>query len=131
MYPAYTVTQTIARNWVDLYETIWKPDFFPQWAAGLSQGPLEQTGDRWKASGPNGEVQIRFTDHNPFGVMDHYVDTGSGNEIYVPMRIIANEQGADVMITLFRDGLTSENRFAEDIAAVTRDLQTLNQLMTG
>ncbi|OON38537.1 polyketide cyclase [Izhakiella australiensis] len=131
MLPSHVVTQTIARNWVDLYETIWKPTFFPRWAAGLSQSEMSPQGERWKTSGPAGEVLIRFTDHNPYGIMDHYVDSGLGKEVYVPMRIIANEQGAQVMITLFCDSLTSEAHFAEDIAAVERDLQTLNQLMTG
>ncbi|PIJ50760.1 polyketide cyclase [Erwinia sp. OLTSP20] len=131
MLPSYVVTQTIARNWVDLYETIWQPPFFSRWASGLSQGEMVAQGDRWKSRGPDGDVLIRFTDHNVYGIMDHYVGSGLGKEIYIPMRVIANQLGAQVMITLFRDDLTSEARFADDVAAVKRDLQTLNQLMTG
>ncbi len=29
MLSSQTLSMTIARNWLDLYETIWKPEFFP------------------------------------------------------------------------------------------------------
>ena len=130
MLPSQTISLTIPRNWVDLYETIWKPDYFPKWASGLSQSALEQDGNYWKAVGPEGEVKIRFTEHNPFGVMDHYVDTGFGKEIYVPMRVVGNEEGAEVLITLFRQPFTSDEKFAEDAAVVKRNLQALHTLLT-
>ncbi len=130
MLPSQTVSLTIPRNWVDLYETIWKPDYFPKWATGLSQSSLVQEGIYWKANGPEGVVKIRFTDHNAFGVMDHYVDTGFGKEVYVPMRVVANQEGADVLITVFRQPLVSEEKFAQDVAWIKRDLQTLHTLLT-
>jgi len=130
MLPSRSISLTIPRNWLDLYETIWKPEYFPKWASGLSQTSLMQEGDYWKAKGPEGTVKIRFTEHNTFGVMDHYVDTGSGKEIYIPMRIIANQQGADVVITVFRQPLMSDEKFEQDIAWVKRDLQRLHALMT-
>jgi len=130
MLPSKTLSLTIPRNWVDLYETIWKPDFFPQWASGLSQTPLEAEGNHWVAKGPKGTVKVRFSDYNPFGIMDHWVDTGLGREIYLPMRVIANQEGADVAITVYRQPFTGDARFAEDIACVERDLQALHTLMT-
>lgn len=131
MLPSRTISLTIPRNWMDLYETIWKPEFFPRWASGLSHSTLTQEGNDWKASGPEGTVKIRFTAHNHLGVMDHYVDTGFGNEVYVPMRIIANQEGADVAITVFRQPLMSDEKFEHDIEWVQRDLQTLHRLMTS
>lgn len=130
MLPSQTISLTIPRNWVDLYETIWKPDYFPKWASGLSQSELEQEGNAWKANGPNGAIKIRFTDHNAFGVMDHFIDTGFGKEVYVPMRVIANEEGAEVSITVFRQPLMSDEKFAQDVEWVKRDLHTLHTLLT-
>lgn len=130
MLPTQTVSLTIPRNWVDLYETIWKPDYFPKWATGLSQSPLVQEGAYWKGNGPQGVVKVRFTDHNAFGVMDHFVDTGFGKEIYVPMRVVANQEGAEVLITLFRQPLVTEEKFDQDIAWLKGDLQTLHRLLT-
>ncbi|ORM52311.1 polyketide cyclase [Pantoea conspicua] len=130
MLSSRTLSLTIPRHWLDLYETIWKPEFFPKWASGLTNSTLEPEGNRWRARGPQGTVKIRFTPHNPFGVMDHWVDTGFGKEIYMPMRVIANEQGAEVMVTVYRQPLTSEDKFKQDIEWVSKDLEKLNQLLT-
>lgn len=131
MLPSRTISLTIPRNWMDLYETIWKPEFFPKWASGLSHSALVQEGSYWKAKAAEGTVKIRFTEHNQLGVMDHYVDTGFGKEVYVPMRIIANQEGAEVVITVFRQPLMSDEKFEQDIEWVKRDLQTLHHLMTS
>lgn len=130
MLQSKTVSLAIPRNWVDLYETIWKPDYFPKWATGLSTSPLIQEGNYWKSTGPEETVKIRFTEHNPFGVMDHYVDSGSGREVYMPMRVVPNEQGAEVLVTVFRQPLMSDEKFARDVELVTRDLATLHALLT-
>ncbi|MCZ4059774.1 polyketide cyclase [Pantoea sp. LMR881] len=130
MLSSHTLSITIARNWLDLYETIWKPEFFPKWASGLSSSTLEPEGNHWRARGPEGSVKIRFSPHNPFGVMDHWIDTGSGKEIYMPMRVIANEQGAEVLITVYRQRLMSDEKFAKDIEWVKRDLAQLNTKLT-
>lgn len=130
MFTSHTLSLTIPRQWLDLYETIWKPEFFPKWASGLTQSQLEPDGNHWRAKGPQGSVKIRFTPHNLFAVMDHWIDVGSGKEIYVPMRVIANEQGAEVMVTVYRQPFTSDEKFKEDIEWVSKDLEKLNQLLT-
>ena len=89
-------------------------------ASGLSSSTLTQEGQYWKAKGPEGTVKIRFTPYNPFGVMDHWIDTGSGKEIYMPMRVIANEQGAEVVMVVYRQPLMSDEKFAGDVAGKTR-----------
>lgn len=130
MLSSHTLSLAIQRNWVDLYETIWKPEFFPKWASGLSQGPLEQDGDSWRGRGPQGPVKVRFTEHNPFCIMDHYIDSGYSKEIFVPMRIVANEEGSQVLITVFRQPLLSDDKFAQELEWVKRDLQALHTLLT-
>lgn len=130
MLSSHTLSVAIPRNWVDLYETIWKPEFFPKWASGLSKTPLEQDGNVWRGRGPLGAVKVRFTEHNPYCIMDHYVDTGLSKEIFVPMRIVANGAGSQVLITLFRQPLLSDERFAQELEMVKQDLQTLHTLLT-
>lgn len=130
MLPSRTLSITIPRNWLDLYETIWKPEYFSKWASGLSCGTMEPEGNYWKTRGPTGTVKIRFTPHNPYGVMDHWINTGSGKEIYMPMRVIANEQGAEVLVMIFRQSLMSDEKFEQDIAHVKRDLDCLSRLLT-
>ena len=126
---ARTMSVAIDRPWRDVYEMVWRPETFPRWASGLSQSSLERDGDGWRAEGPGGAVRIRFTDHNPFGVTDHFVDVGSGPEIYVPMRVVANGGGAEVALTLFRQPGMSDAKFLADIESVQRDLRALRALV--
>lgn len=131
MFESRTICISINRNWNEVYEAIWRPQDFPKWASGLSKSSLEKDGDAWRAEGPEGSVRIRFTGHNAFGVMDHYVNAGATQEIYVPLRIIQNGDGADVQLTLFRLAGMSEAKFAKDAEWVRRDLLALKALVTG
>lgn len=63
--------------------------------------------------------------------MDHYVDTGGEDgEVYIPLRVIRNGDGAEVMLTLFRQPEMSDTKFAADAKWVARDLQALKTLVT-
>ncbi|WP_306805920.1 SRPBCC family protein [Caballeronia sp. BR00000012568055] len=128
---ALTLSVSINRNWKDLYDAIWRPEAFQKWASGMAESTLEPDGDQWKARGPAGDVTIRFTAYNDFGVMDHTVRLASGDksgdEIHVPLRVFANGDGAEVTLTLFRQPGMSDDQFAADADWVRRDLATLAQ----
>lgn len=128
MLPARTFSVSINRQWRALYEEIWRPEFFPKWASGLAQSELRQSGDEWLADGPEGPIRIRFTPYNGHGVMDHFVLTADGNEIYIPLRVIQNGEGAEVMLTLFRQPDMDDERFSADAKWVVRDLKALKAL---
>src|SRR3546814_3069289 len=67
MLPASTYSRSIDREWRSLYDLIWRPEFFPRWASGLSKAGLRQDGDGWLAEGTEGPIRIRFTPHNDYG----------------------------------------------------------------
>ncbi len=125
MLEARTISISIARPWDQVYEAIWRPESFPRWASGLSRAGLRREGDAWATEGPEGPVRIRFTGHNPFGVMDHQVELGDGQVVQVPMRVIANAEGAEVLITLFRQPGMTDEKFQADAAWIRRDLEAL------
>ena len=129
MLPARTFSITIDHDWRSLYEKIWRPEFFPGWASGLAEAGLRQGAGGWLADGPEGPIHIRFTPHNPHGVMDHHVGLEDGTEVHVPLRVIENGSGAEVMLTLFRQPDMTDERFAADIRWVNRDLKALKTLV--
>ena len=129
--PARTFSVAIRCEWQALYERIWRPEVFAQWAAGLADSALRQDGASWVADASDGPVALRFTPRNAFGVMDHWVNQGSsaGGEIYVPLRVVANGTGAEVLLTLFRQPDMTDEAFAADIKLITRDLRSLKTLI--
>lgn len=128
MFESRTISVRIARPWRDVYDFASAPENIPLWAPGLGKS-LEKVQGEWVAEGPDGPVKVRFAARNGFGVLDHYVVPRPGVEIYIPMRVIANGTGSEVVFTLFRlSGMTDE-MFARDAAWVERDLKALKQLL--
>lgn len=132
MVESRTLSISIDRDWQQVYDAMWRPQDFARWASGLSQSPLRKDGAGWwKTEGPEGPIRVRFTEHNAFGVMDHTVDIGDGTEVYVPMRVVANGKGAEVLFTLFRQPGMSDEKFAADAEWIARDLIALEALVTS
>jgi len=125
MLPARTYSISIPRDWRALYEQIWRPEYFALWASGLSDSELRPDGDDWLTDGPEGPIRIHFTPHNEHGVMDHIVDAGTNAAIHVPLRVVQNGEGAEVMLTLYRQAGMSDEKFAADAKWIHRDLQAL------
>ena len=128
MLESRTISVSINCNWNEVYESIWRPEDFPRWASGLSKSSLSKDGETWKAEGPEGPIRITFTNHNAFGVMDHSVALSDGAVIYVPLRVIQNGDGAEVLLTLFRQPNMSDAQFAADAEWIERDLLALKAL---
>ena len=122
------VSVSIARDWREVYEAFWRPEIFPHWASGLAQSSLVADGADYIARGPEGEVRIRFTPHNAFGIMDHMVMLADGNRVDVPLRIVPNGDGAEVTLTLFRQPGMDDSTFARDAEWIARDLAALKRL---
>lgn len=100
------------------------PENLPKWAAGVSSA-VEKVGDDWMTESPAGTVKIEFAPKNAFGVLDHVVTLPSGDTVHVPMRVFANGDGSEVVITLYRQSEMSDEAFERDAGLMTKDLQTL------
>jgi len=131
MNPAYVqhVSIFIDRRPARVYEFVSDPRNLPRWAAGLTRSDLRQDGDQWVADSPMGRVKIRFVPRNAYGVLDHDVTLESGVTVHNPMRVVPNGDGSELAFTLFRQPGMSDEKFAEDRAAVETDLRTLKELL--
>jgi hypothetical protein len=103
---------TIERPAGEVYAFVSDPKNLPTWASGLSAA-----------------VKVRFVERNSLGVLDHYVRVDSGPEVYMPMRVFPNGEGAEVLITVFRQPGVSDEKFSEDTHWVRRDLEALKTLL--
>ncbi len=127
-HEARTLQISIGRNWKDVYDFASVPENLPQWASGLTSA-LQKSGNEWLADGPAGKLRLRFAVENPFGVLDHWVVTETGEEVYIPLRVVANGENCELIFTLFRLPGMDDEKFAADVAWVMRDLQALKDLL--
>ena len=128
MYQSRNLSVQIGRNPRDVYNFTSVPENFPRWASGLGKSLKRKNGE-WIAETPQGPIKVRFTERNEFGILDHYVILESGVEIYIPMRVIPNGSGSELIFTLFRLSDVSDEKFAEDAEWVMRDLTALKNLL--
>jgi hypothetical protein len=123
-----TLSISIERRPGEVYRFVADPRNFPKWAKGLCKS-VRQEGGKWVIETPTGEAVVRLVEENVLGVLDHFVTVAPGVEVYVPMRVVANGGGSEVVFTLFRMERMSETQFAEDAGMVERDLATLKDVL--
>jgi len=128
MLTSRTLGVSIRRPPAAVYEFVSNPANLPQWAPGLCQS-VRREGSSWVVETPNGPMGIRFAESNPFGVLDHYVQPAAGPEIYVPMRVIPNADGSELIFTLFQLPDMTDEQFAADSHLVDQDLHRLKRIL--
>lgn len=127
-FEARSISVTIDRPYAEAYAFAQKPENFPKWAAGMSSS-LRREGDEWHAETPQGDATVTFSPLNEYGVLDHRVNIVGKPEIYIPLRLIANGEGTEVVFTLFRQPGMDDEAFDDDRAAVEQDLAALKRLL--
>jgi hypothetical protein len=125
---ARNISISIERDWREVYEFAHVPQNFPRWASGLASS-LREDGSDWVTDTPEGQVRVRFTPRNDFGVLDHHVTLPNGARLFVPLRVVANGPGAEVILTLFVLPGTTEEIVSGDIESISSDLAALKGLL--
>jgi uncharacterized membrane protein len=128
VFPVKHISVTINRSADEVYRFASKYENLPQWAAGLS-GSIRKVGTIWVADSPMGKVEVEFAPDNPFGILDHKVTLPSGEAVYNPMRVIPNNEGCEVVFTLYQLPGRSTAEFVKDAGMVEKDLNRLKQIM--
>jgi hypothetical protein len=122
------VSEWIDRPVQEVYDFVADPAHLPEWAAGLGDG-IENDGDNWFVSSPEGRIGVAFVPRNQYGVLDHYVTFPSGETFYNPMRVTAGGKGCEVSFSVRRlEGMT-DAEFDRDAGKVAADLTRLKGLL--
>jgi hypothetical protein len=127
-YDALIVHVTVDCPYDAAYAFLREPTNFPAWASGLGAG-LERRDGRWLVDAPQGRLEVRFSEPNAHGVLDHWVHLMDGEVLYIPLRVIASGDGCLVSLTLFKKPATSAEELARDKGWVERDLHSLKVLL--
>ena len=127
-FAAKHISVSINRSAAQVYEFASNPENLPKWAAGLS-GSIKRVNEEWIAESPMGTVKVKFAEKNKFGVLDHDVTLSSGAKFYNPMRVFPNNDGSELVFTVYRRPDVSDQEFAADAKAVKKDLAKLKTLL--
>lgn len=123
------VSVSVDRPASEVYAFASKPENMPRWAQGLADS-IERVNGEWVASSPMGKVTVRFSEPNPFGVLDHTVTLESGVSVLNHFRVLErDERRSEVVFTLFRRPGVSDSDYDSDAAAVEQDLRALKALL--
>lgn len=127
MLRSRTVSVSIAVPPGQVIDYVSDPKNLPDWSFFSS---VLETPSGWVATTPQGSsVGIRFEVSEEFGVVDHFVTPPDRDEIHVPMRVVPNRGGSEVLFTLFRMPNMSEADFAKDREVVVEDLARLREVL--
>ena len=129
MHEVRHISISIARVPEEVYAFASDPRNLPLWAEGLARSEVKADGDTWVVEAPFGTAKLRFSESNPFGVMDHDVELESGVVMHNPMRVMPNGEGAEFVFSLFRQPGMTDEQFSADARAVENDLQRLKALL--
>ncbi|MCU1417751.1 MAG: hypothetical protein JWP32_1925 [Schumannella sp.] len=81
------------------------------------------------AAGVRDDMTVTFLPGRDLGILDHDVTLPDGRTFHNPLRVLANDDGSEVVFTLYRrEGVTDED-FAADAAAIAADLAHLRELL--
>lgn len=129
-FSAGHVTVSIDRNANEVYAFLSNAENFVKWAPGfclaIKPGADKNT---WVIDTVAGPGSVRFVEKNPFLIMDHYVHVEPNTDVYMPMRVLVNGEGCEVMITVFRMPGVTDEEYALDKATVLQDLHNLKRMM--
>ena len=111
-----------------VYDFLSNLENLPKWASSTFPSIKEMNGE-WIVDTPHGRNKVIPTERNDFGILDHHVKLTSGIEVYVPMRVVKNGDGSEVMLTVFQTPEMTDEAFVEDIQTVEKDLNHLKTII--
>ena len=123
-----TLTVAIARDPSVVYAFVSNLENLPRWAPAFCRS-ITRAGSAWRVETPQGPMGIRIAVPNDSGVLDHVVIPAPGVEVFVPMRVVPNGQGSEVLFTLFHRLDMTDEQFANDAGLVAQDLRTLKRVL--
>jgi len=128
--PITTLTVTIDAPYAQVAQDLANPDTHTEWATEFFSGPAtpaENGAVRVNVPAMGGDVLYRTEADVDRGILDFYFaqTTGASLGPPLPVRLLHNGDGVDVLWTLTRFPETPDDRWEAGIASMERELQNL------
>ena len=117
-----TITISVSRKTGDVFDAI------------LASPPKMMTDAKqnddgsWSFSTPRGNANLKFMENKTFGILDHlYVDDETSWE--VPMRVVSNGDESEVIITLVKPDVLTDEQFDERMKELGLVFENLKKII--
>ncbi len=113
-----TITFTVNRKTGEVFDAILNipPKMFPD--------AVKNSDGWWMFQGPHGDAKLKFQENEKLGILDHVFQDPDG-KWDVPMRVVANGEFSEVVITLFKPPNFTDELFEER----TKEIEGIMQKM--
>src|ERR1043165_8059054 len=104
MKALHTASILIRRPAAAVYAYMNDPQNLPRWSLFITAVRRVAGEDgEWEATSQAGTSRMRFEATNTLGVLDHWVRISPEQTVYVPLRVVAHDDGScAVLFTVFR-----------------------------
>jgi hypothetical protein len=117
-----TITISVSRKTGDVFDAI------------LASPPKMMTDAKqnddgsWSFSTPRGNANLKFMENKTFGILDHlYVDDETSWE--VPMRVVSNGDESEVIITITKPDVLTDEQFDERMKEMDLIFKNLKEII--
>lgn len=109
-----------------------KPDYVFQillnWPSKMCTDAKKGDDGWWSFTTPRGQAKMKFHENDLFRILDHeFVDDEATWD--VPMRVVPNDDGSEVIITLFKPASFSDELFSERMKEMEKMMESMKQII--
>ncbi len=122
------MTVSIKCSSAEVYAFVFDLENLPQWAPAFALA-ISREGEDWTIETEQGKMTIRMCAKNKLGVLDHTIFPTPDVKIDVPMRVVKNGEGSEIIFTIFQYEGMSDEQFLKDAGFVERDLNSLKSIL--
>jgi hypothetical protein len=124
------VLVSIARPYREVYDFLANPRNFPRWGTNFGSEMEHVSGRDWLVEVASSRAVLRFPEPNAYGVLDYVVfPPGQSDGPVRPARAYPNQEGTDLVLTLFQWPGVSDEQFASEEEWLRSDLARLKTLL--
>ena len=124
---ARSVSVFIDRDPASVFEFVSQIRSLPQWAMQFIRSMSRPRGG-WSAA-PRGSVRVRLRNNPAAGIADQRIIPEPGREFLVPLRVLPNNAGAEVAVTMFQPEEMPDHVFDKMADMLGRELEVLRDLL--
>jgi hypothetical protein len=123
-----TQTVTIAASPKEVFAFVADGENLPRWAIGFAKA-VRRDADRWIVTTAQGQVPTHIALHEGAGTVDFHMEPAPGTVASAYARVVPNGDGAELTFTQMQQPGTSDEVFAQLVAAVSHELVALKAML--